>query len=242
MLRRPPSDVSHIYMATHACTGTLQGHLLVFNVSYNLCHTKIQVAQDKVIFSNDILYTLPSPDNVTRDVVWRVDVECSHLLHEIDTVHIYPQHNSTNHITVSGQIQGSSVHISLFKDPAYQVPFVETLHKAQLGQPIFVQVSSPQSENTIMIINTCHAHLTNDSRSPVSHILIENGCPVDERTKMLVSRYQMIRFTFDMFDLPNEDEDKGLYVTCNVTFCDQMDFSPNCQQVCQTHPHVGFIG
>ncbi|XP_046325601.2 uncharacterized protein LOC124110349 [Haliotis rufescens] len=239
-LSATPSDISHIYMATDRCTGTLRGNILVFNVSYDSCHTERKVKNDSISFRNYIVYAAPSNDNITKAIKWRGDLECSKADHATDSVHIYPEHNATSHTGVSGEIQGPGVHISLFKDPAYQVPFVETQQKAQVGQPIFVQVSDPLSEDTIMILKHCYAHLTTDFQNSVSHLLLDKGCPVDSSTQVLMSRDHVTRFRFDMFDLPTEDD--GLYVTCDVTFCDQMDFSPHCQQGCHTDPQVGIIG
>ncbi|XP_067674291.1 uncharacterized protein [Haliotis asinina] len=228
--------LQHIYMTKDTCVGTVQGQKLIFNMSYNDCHTQSSVSKGMVTFKNTLMYVLPVTDHLVRDVIWIHDVSCSEPVDGTDSVHLYPNFNTTVHGSTSGQVQGSSVHISLYQDASYMHLLNGNLIQAELGKPVYVQVASPGTPNTIMVLRSCDAHLDSVPGKQASYPLITDGCAVDTRTQILVTRNTVTRFKFDMFDLPNEYD--GIYITCHVTFCDQMDFSDKCQQQCHSDPNI----
>ncbi|XP_067674677.1 uncharacterized protein [Haliotis asinina] len=229
-------DVSQIYMTQNTCVGTVQGQNLIFNVSYNDCHTQSSVSNGMVTFKNTLAYAPQSPDNLVRDVIWIHDFSCSKPVDGTDSVHLYPDLNTTVHGSTSGQVQGSSVHISLYQDASYMHLLKGDLIHTTIGAPVYVQVASPGTSDTIMVLRSCDAHLDSVPGKKASYPLITDGCAVDARTQILVTRNSVTRFKFDMFDIPNDQD--GIYVTCHVTFCDQMDFSDKCQQQCHSNPNI----
>ena len=57
------------------------------------------------------------------------------------------------------------------------------------------------------------------------------SCAVDPDTIVLSQGTHETRFKFNVFEFPVNDND--VYVACNATFCDAMDTSHTCRQVCQ---------
>ncbi|XP_067674380.1 uncharacterized protein [Haliotis asinina] len=226
----------HIYMTKDTCIGTMQGQQLVFNMSYNDCHTKTSVSNGMITFKNMLTYAPPWTDHLVRHVIWNQDVSCSEPVGGTDSVHLYPDLNTTVHGSVSGKVQGSSVHISLYQDASYMHLLKGDLIHTKIGAPVYVQVASPGTSNTIMVLQSCDAHLDSVPGKQASYPLITDGCAVDVGTQILVTRNSVTRFKFDMFDIPNEQD--GIYITCHVTFCDQMDFSDKCQQQCHSNPNI----
>ncbi|XP_046575595.1 uncharacterized protein LOC124283647 [Haliotis rubra] len=230
------SLLPHIYMTKDTCVGTMQGEQLIFNMSYNDCHTQTSVSKGMVTFKNTLAYALPWTDHLVRDIIWVHDVSCSEPVDGTDSVHLYPDLNTTAHGSTSGQVQGSSVHISLYQDASYMHLLKGNLIHTKIGAPVYVQVASTGTSNTIMALRSCDAHLDSVPGKQASYPLIADGCAVAARTQILVTRNSVTRFKFDMFDIPNEQD--GIYVTCHVTFCEQMDFSDKCQQQCHSSPNI----
>ncbi|XP_046575583.1 uncharacterized protein LOC124283634 isoform X2 [Haliotis rubra] len=233
------SNLDHIpfpqlYMTRDTCVGTMQGQQLIFNMSYNDCHTQTSVSKGMVTFKNRLMYVQPVTDHLVRDAIWIHDVSCSEPVDGTDSVHMYPYFNTTD--STSGQVQGSSVHISLYQDASYMHLLKGNLIQAEVGAPVYVQVASTGTSNTIMVLRSCDAHLDSVPGKQATYPLIADGCAVDVRTQILVTRNSVTRFKFDMFDIPNEQD--GIYVTCHVTFCDQMDFSNKCQQQCHSSSNI----
>ncbi|KAK6172403.1 hypothetical protein SNE40_016059 [Patella caerulea] len=221
-------DVSNVYMGVETCAGNLDGDILTFNTSYSDCNTQHKIIDGKVYFTNAVKYAVAPPGHILKTTQWEYDTACSEAAKVTDSILIIPQYNSTTHTNISGQIQGSPVHISLYKDATYTSPLQGNELGITIGSTVYVQVEAPRNLDIVMAVNNCTVHLNNVP--PTSHSLIENGCAIDRETEIIITRNQVTRFKFIMFDLPHDQN--GLYVTCQVTFCDQLDFSSKCQQTC----------
>ncbi|KAK6172401.1 hypothetical protein SNE40_016057 [Patella caerulea] len=231
-----PNDIFNIYMGVETCTGILDGDILTFNTSYSDCHTGHKIENDTIYFENHIVFAPPSPDHLIRTVQWDFEVVCSKSTHDTDSILVHPKYNSSSHVTASGQIQGSHVKIDLYQDAGFShILQGRDLSNILIGSTVFVQVTATGNSDIVMVVNNCYAHVDSDQKT--SHQLIKDGCTVDFGSQILITRNQVTRFQFNMFDLPHDQN--GFIISCDVTYCDPMDFTSKCQQTChQSQPDI----
>ncbi|XP_067652217.1 uncharacterized protein [Haliotis asinina] len=227
---------SNIFMSTGICHGASMGHALVFNYTYTDCNTHMQENGTDYIFSNYLVeYHVDPLTNLADRVLWRYDIQCLRPRHEVDFVTISPVDvNNAIHVQSSSKVKGHQAEIRLFNDSSFTNQMSENRASVNVGSRVYVQVQIKGTADVKLVVDNCYVSPDNKRDNSTTVSLITDRCESNHFVHIIGSADKVTRFFFDMFEIPHRHD--FVYVTCDVSFCDIMDFTDECQHGC-SHLH-----
>ncbi|XP_071091389.1 uncharacterized protein [Haliotis cracherodii] len=228
---------SNIYVSTEICHGVSRGNSLVFNYTYTDCNTHMQENDTDYIFTNYLVeYHIDPLTHLADGVLWRYDIQCLRPRHEVDFVTISPVDVSNAiHVQSSSKVSGQQAEIRLFTDSSFTNQMTGDRLTVNVGARVYVQVQTKGTASVKLLVDNCHVSPDNKRDISTMVSLIQDRCESNHFVHILGSADKVTRFYFDMFEIPHTND--FVYVTCDVSFCDVMDFSNECQHGClQTKP------
>ncbi|XP_046579471.1 uncharacterized protein LOC124287044 [Haliotis rubra] len=228
---------SNIFMSTGICHGIVRGHVLVFNYTYSDCNTHMKENGTDYIFTNYLVeYHVDPLTSLADRVLWRYDIQCLRPRHEVDFVTVSPVDvNNAIHVQSSSKVKGHQADIKLFNDSSFTNQISENHVSVNVGARVYVQVQTKSTADVKLVVDNCYISPDNRRDNSTMVSLIMDRCESNHFVHIIGSADKATRFSFDMFEIPRRHD--FVYVTCDVSFCDVMDFSQECQNGCnQLHP------
>ncbi|XP_046565454.1 uncharacterized protein LOC124274191 [Haliotis rubra] len=227
-----PNSVSqNIYMSNKFCPGFLDGDVLVFNSSYDDCNTKTTEDNTSIKFSNYLIeYETDPQTDIVVGARWRYNLECDLPKRETAAISFNPVNTNVATVGATDTLSGDGAVITFYSDDAFQNQMNGNPLKVNLGSRVYVQVAMKGSAQAKLFVDNCYVseHIKGDNSTRAA--LIQDRCAANHFTHILGHVDSFTRFYFDVFDVPHHHD--TIYVTCDVSFCPLVDFSPACQSGC----------
>ncbi|XP_067664388.1 uncharacterized protein [Haliotis asinina] len=223
----PTSVKKNIFMSNAFCPGVLEGDVLIFNVSYKDCNTIVEDKNNTVTFNNYLIeYEIDALTNLVDGARWRYNLQCVLQKHETDVKGFIPVDKSKVTVQATSKIQSHEAAIKFFTNAAYTNEMKGSLVEVGLGSRVYVQVETSADADVKLLVDNCYIKSGNSTQVPV----ILNRCEANNSTHIIGHVNKVTRFYFDVFEVPHHHD--NMYLTCDVSFCPLMDFSPECQSGC----------
>ncbi|XP_067664392.1 uncharacterized protein [Haliotis asinina] len=227
-----PNSVSqNIYMSNRFCPGFLDGDVIVFNSSYDDCNTKTTEDNTSMKFTNYLIeYETDPQTNIVVGARWRYNLECDLPKRETAAISFNPVNTDVTTVEITNTLSGNEAELTFYSDDAFQNQMNGNPLKVNLGSRVYVQVSMKGSAQAKLFVDNCYVseHIKGDNSTRAA--LIRDRCAANHFTHILGHVDSFTRFYFDVFDVPRHHD--NIYVTCEVSFCQLVDFSPACQSGC----------
>ncbi|XP_060570797.1 deleted in malignant brain tumors 1 protein-like [Ruditapes philippinarum] len=223
-----PTD---LILGSGKCQGHLDNSFLLFQQSFNTCSTSEKFNTDMNIYKNNLFYIVFDPIRpyVVLKHEWTFIVECDVNANEVTSSHVehIPEvHNAS--FTSYYQLS-----MTYFSDVNFLHRISGNPLKVVLGENVFVKVYTTLPDwDTKMILDTCYTRPSGTNTSAMDVTLIKQGCEVDRNTHIISQSTHETRFLYKDFKYFNNNG--GLDMFCNASFCHTSDFSARCTQAC-TH-------
>ncbi|XP_064616660.1 deleted in malignant brain tumors 1 protein-like [Liolophura sinensis] len=215
---------NHITLGTSACTGHMEGDLLVIHALIAKCIPVVQETSTMVYYSGKLRIYHKEESGITRDHVTEVEVECT-LHRELTINGSYVIKEGMKPRIIQAQAEFNTT-MEFYQDKFFYRRITGWPHAVGLDQIVYVQLSIDSADpNLSLTVESCDAH---DKTNTQSYQLIEDRCPVDETTTILPSGKDFARFKFSSFQFIGEAPE--VYLDCDVMVCEPHDPAPNCQQ------------
>ncbi|KAH3811679.1 hypothetical protein DPMN_140091 [Dreissena polymorpha] len=215
-----------MYLGIASCKGSARNGfidgVLVYDYSFHECMTRKKVSDNLNIFENKMVLRF-DPENIAASTAfnWTLNVHCN----AVDTNII------TSISTNSLQSDANSISISVFSDSFFQ----NKLHSNPLhflpGDTVYVKVFSSVGDPEIkLLLKSCYTRPALEKDSRLDTVLIQNGCEVESSTHVISVAAHEIQFMFQNY--ASVAFHGGIYVFCDVSYCNPQNLRVNCIQTC----------
>lgn len=228
-------DPSDIYLGRPGCEGYRSGDYLLIHQQYTNCLTHLMTTPKAMEYTNMLVYAFRDPNHkfIVRDYRFKIDVHCDLPTQETVSQHFIETHNKVRTRSRNPIVSGSghyNVHMSFYRDPAYRKLMTGSPLLVNIGEEIYVTVTTPLSaDDVIMNIESCYTLPFPNAGDHLKFYLIKNGCSSDVSSRVLNKSSHVTRFVFRNFEYTNQD---NLYLFCTATFCNENDNSSASSQSC----------
>ncbi|OWF54227.1 CUB and zona pellucida-like domain-containing protein 1 [Mizuhopecten yessoensis] len=235
--RHSDFDPSDIYLGEPGCGGYRSGNYLVVHQQYSKCETHLMITSTKMEYTNTLIYAYRDATYkfIVRDYRFKIDVECDIATHETVSQHFIETHNKVRTRSNNPHVSGSghyNVHMSFYSDSSYQQQLTGSSLTVNIGDDIYVSVTTPLSDSDVKIrVESCYTLPSLSAGDEFKLYLIRNGCSSDVNTHVRNTSSHETRFVFRDFEYSGRNQD-DLYLFCTVTFCNVTDHSSACDQSC----------
>ncbi|XP_072275340.1 uncharacterized protein [Pyxicephalus adspersus] len=213
-------NVSDVHLEDPTCQGTQKGNVVVINVPFNRCGSKVLNENGKTVYVNTVYGTVPATE------VHRIEIplKCEMANNETLGWSFLPQVTdvvSQGHYIISLKLYQTEA----FTDPITMFPYEVDLHGW-----LYVEFEVQSDDEGLQIlVESCKASpsLGNTDKS---YNVIQEGCPVDSTLQLYkVSNPRLQRFSLHVFKFSDFGE---VYLSCNIIICHNGTTPNRCTQGC----------